>query len=158
MTAKVNGCPKICWVVRMFCQALQKIAAPLGRGGGSGVLRSPLMSPPGSHFIGLSESIEILGVQGHPLSPKRERDGHGRSFRSWPWQKVNIFEAFQKLFGPRLSGFDVTLDVNFLKTRFWNQLESLFAVPSKFTGKLVVFGMGNWHASCTLLGAIRLWP
>ena len=74
------------------------------------LLHSGLMSTLGSHFIGLSESVKILGVQGilgmgqlfyasrhclkrrRPLptaspSPKGVCDGHDRSLGSWPWQK-----------------------------------------------------------------------
>ena len=62
----------------------------------------PLISPPWSNFIGLSESVKILGCRGilwrwqlvfaschqqQEEHAKRVPDGHGWSFGSWPWQK-----------------------------------------------------------------------
>ena len=69
-------------------------------------LEAPLISLTISNFIGGSESVNIWGVQSilvmwqlvfascHLLksnkkSKKKVPEGHGRSFRSWPWQKYN---------------------------------------------------------------------
>ena len=90
--------------------------------GGSG---EPLGSPTSSNFMGDSESVRVLGVQGilimwHHVADwvglvslfislttswKRVHDVHGRSFGSWPWPKKTLFmlNFFSPYHAPRLS-------------------------------------------------------